>query len=175
MEETIVRGDLNTTPDLHATIRRLSQQVSDLQQALNPTVLPPSNSEDTMRPSLISRRRRINPSDDRESDDQRSETSKRRQQLLSTPRKKGKQRRSKSTRVVPRTPLCSCYVWVLWSMGRHLWEVLLRGGSFITGEPFRFHMPRILDETYEKQSIFCPSHGNCFSPQREIWQSTVGF
>ena len=78
MEETIVRGELNTTPDLHATIRRLSQQVSDLQQALNPTVLPPSNSEDTMRPSLVSRRRRINPLDDRESDDQRSETSKRR-------------------------------------------------------------------------------------------------
>ena len=78
MEETIVRGDLNSTPDLHATIRRLSQQVSDLQQALNPNTLAPSNNEETMRPSLSLRRRRINSSDDRESDDQRSETSKRR-------------------------------------------------------------------------------------------------
>ena len=32
MEDTTVRGDLNSTPDLHATIRRLSQQVSDLHQ-----------------------------------------------------------------------------------------------------------------------------------------------
>ena len=78
MEDTTVRGDLNSTPDLHATIRRLSQQVSDLQQAINPNVLPPSNNEEDVRPSLSLRRRRINPLDDHESDDQRSKTTKRR-------------------------------------------------------------------------------------------------